>query len=365
MKISFNLIDTPDGGAGGGFNFRDSLSAHLKKSDNLVTNNLSDSDIDIICLISPLPNQSSNSYSFWDAIKYKYTKNPKVKIIHRVNYTGLTRNPIDFMLDEQFLYVNKHSDFTIFISNWIKEIQQKNGIGRDKFKVILNGADRKVFFKKTIYKDPKEVLSIVTHHWSDNKNKGYEIYKHLDKLMGQNDFKQDFTFSYIGNLDPIDFPNTHYLGPMNRNELAEKLRQFDIYITAADFEAAGMHHIEAACSGLPILFLENSSIKEYVEDFGESYTIDNLENKLYLMKENYNFYIKRMENYRNDDDLSFSGYESVFQELILDKEDIKISVADKFFIIFLPIIKTFHPLFFKKNFLLYWTRIKIFLKTFR
>ena len=77
MKISFNLIDTPDGGAGGGFNFRDSLSVHLKKSDNLVTNNLSDSDIDIICLISPLPNQSSNSYSFWDAIKYKYTKNPK------------------------------------------------------------------------------------------------------------------------------------------------------------------------------------------------------------------------------------------------------------------------------------------------
>ena len=162
--------------------------------------------------------------------------------------------------NKTWLGKNKFNDQSI--SNWIKEIQQKNGLGRDKFKVILNGADRKVFFKKTVYKDPKDVLSIVTHHWSDNKNKGYEIYKYLDKLMGQKNFRKDFTFSYIGNLDPSDFPNTHYLGPMNRNELAEKLRQFDIYITAADFEAAGMHHIEAACSGLPILFLENSSIKD-------------------------------------------------------------------------------------------------------
>ena len=363
MKISFNLLETPEGGAGGGFSFRDSLSLHLNRAGHEVTNNLEDKDIDIIFLISPLPSQSSNSYDFWGAIKYKYLRNPRVKIIHRVNYTGLTRNPPNRKLDKQLAYVNNFADFTTFISEWIKRIQQDNGIGLINYKVILNGADSEIFYKKKEYRNPKDQLSIVTHHWSDNKNKGYEIYKYLDTLMGQENIKSDFSFSYIGNLDPVDFPNTHYLGPMNRKELAKALRQYDIYITAADLEAAGMHHIEAGCSGLPILFLENSSIKEYVEDFGESYTLENLLDKLYLMKENYYSYVEKMQNYSNYEELSFSKYEAIINELNLNKKNIKITLSNKIFIIFLPLIKVFHPLFFTNNFLLYFSGLKmLFLK---
>ena len=48
---------------------------------------------------------------------------------------------------------------------------------------------------------PKK-LSVVTHHWSNNEKKGFDIYRKIDQLI--EDKMLDIDFTYIGRL-PDDF----------------------------------------------------------------------------------------------------------------------------------------------------------------
>ena len=70
-------------------------------------------------------------------------------------------------------------DFMIFNSYFIqdyylKRFEQSNIlVERDKYTVIINGCDQGIFINmnKTI----QTKVKIVTHHWSDNMNKGYQM----------------------------------------------------------------------------------------------------------------------------------------------------------------------------------------------
>ena len=56
------------------------------------------------------------------------------------------------------------------------------------------------------------------------------------------------------------------------NELGDELRKHDVYLTAARWEACGMHHIEGACCGLPVLFhKEGGGINETCKNYGVEY----------------------------------------------------------------------------------------------
>ena len=72
--------------------------------------------------------------------------------------------------------------------------------------IILNGSDKKTFHSKGYKKwDQSLPLKIVTHHWSNNLMKGFDVYKHVDKLLEKKKkWKGNFKFTYIGNL-PKDF----------------------------------------------------------------------------------------------------------------------------------------------------------------
>ena len=92
-------------------------------------------------------------------------------------------------------------------------------------------------------KDSK--LKIVTHHWGNNWNKGFNIYSKLDKLIGEIHYKDLIEFTFIGNTPKgFSFENTKLIGPLSGHELADAIKQNNLYLTASINEPSGNHHIE-------------------------------------------------------------------------------------------------------------------------
>ena len=51
--------------------------------------------------------------------------------------------------------------------------------------VILGGADEEIFnsVDKSRFRDGDK-FKVVTHHWGNNWNKGFDIYSKLDRMLG-------------------------------------------------------------------------------------------------------------------------------------------------------------------------------------
>ena len=104
----------------------------------------------------------------------------------------------------------------------------------DESKIICNGANKSIFSKfKKHFKNEK--FKIVTHHWSNHVNKGFEIYKLIDqKLNSDKDFNDKIEFTFIGNLPKnYNFTNTNLIKPLRNIELANEIRKNHAYITGS------------------------------------------------------------------------------------------------------------------------------------
>ena len=94
--------------------------------------------------------------------------------------------------------------------------------------------------------------------------KGFDVYKKLDELSEEVDWKGKIEFTYIGNLPKgFNFKNSRVINPLSGEKLAEQLVSHHIYITASNNEPAGMHHIEGALCGLPIIYKNSGALPEY------------------------------------------------------------------------------------------------------
>jgi hypothetical protein len=127
-------------------------------------------------------------------------------------------------------------------------------------------------------------MRIVTHHWSSNRQKGFDVYEKLDRLLAREPFKSYFEFTYIGNMPKgVRFANSTSKGPLYGEELASEIKKNHVYISASRHEGAGMHHIEGMMCGLPVLYIGSGALPEYCSPFGREFTLVNFEEKLFEM----------------------------------------------------------------------------------
>ncbi len=317
MKVSFN-IKFKQGPYGGGMQFANFLRNYLEKNNIEVVNNLKDKNINIIFHISPFLTESS-AYSFWDAYLYKI-KNPQTAIIHRINECD-ERKGTDFV-NKKLVLANKYSDYTVYIASWLKPLLEKAGIDPEKpWQVIHNGADQNIFNRQEKAFDFKQDrrLKLVTHHWGASYLKGHDIYKKIDDLLEKDNFKNKFELTFIGNYPAdINYKNVNLIEPLSGHDLAGELRKHDVYITASRNEPAGMHHIEGAMCGLPLLYINSGALPEYCSQYGLEFNENNLEEKLFEIYENYQHYLSKIENYKFTAELMAERYMKLFQD-VFDK----------------------------------------------
>lgn len=301
MKISINS-QFLEGPYGGGMQFANFMREYLRERGHTVVNDLKSNDIDIILHVNPFPKLTpkASAYSYLDAYKYK-RKHPKAVIIERVNECDERKgtNYVNRLLVE----AAKHSDFVVFIASWLRPLLLKVGLPEKMpYKVIKNGADQKIFnIDGKEFWNGKDKLKVVTHHWSDNPKKGHRLYQQIDNLLEDERFNSMFEFTYIGRMPKgAEYRNSKVLEPISGKELADELKRHHIYITASENEPAGMHHIEGALCGLPLLYINSGALPEYCGDYGLEFNEVNLPDKLIEMKERYEEFRDKISKYPNN-----------------------------------------------------------------
>ncbi len=321
MKVSLNT-NFIEGPFGGGMQFANFLKSYLLSKNVKVINHLKDADIDVILHINPFPFlMQSSSYSFFDAYAYKL-KHPKVAIIQRINECD-ERKGTNYMNQLQ-IKASRYSDYVVFIASWLIPLYIKQGFNSQKQnRVILNGADTSVFnqLNKIDYKEGDK-LRIVTHHWGASYLKGHDIYEKLDKLLDKKEFNSKFEFTYIGNLPSnVQYKNTKVLKPMNGIKLASELKKHHIYLTASRNEPAGMHHIEGALCGLPLLYINSGALSEYCDNFGVCFEEYNFEEKLLQMGNEFHFWKNEILKYDKTAKKMANEYFSLFIKLFKERRN--------------------------------------------
>jgi len=234
---------------GGGSHFATGFFDFLTSKGIQCTNQY-ERDVDVILMFDPRDEEGFADVN--SLIQYKSflrSQGSNVKVIHRINDSDVPRGT-NFLVDLNIRSNRAIADKTIFISEWIRDHYEQKGFDRAS-RVITNGCNTQ-WFKRDQREDSSTPVRVVTHHWSDNYNKGFDTYIALDKALSD---RKDIEFTYIGRYYSGYTPvNTKVIAPMYGSSLGQELARHDVYVTAARWEACGMHHIEAAACGLPVAY---------------------------------------------------------------------------------------------------------------
>jgi glycosyltransferase involved in cell wall biosynthesis len=210
-------------------------------------------DIDLIVLIDPRPDLQNKSFGMEDIKKIKQ-ENPEIKILHRINECD-QRKATSFM-DPLLAEANRIADHTVFISEWLRDYHAERWFNiKRPHSVIYNGADPRIFHPIGTESYSGSVpFRLVTHHWSDNPMKGFPVYQQVDEMIEKGELS-DTELWVIGRWpDSIKWKVAKTLPPTHGRDLADKLRSCHAYLTASLWEPCGMHHVEGAQCGLPLIY---------------------------------------------------------------------------------------------------------------
>jgi hypothetical protein len=321
MKVSLGMNLQP-GPWGGGNQFGHTLTNYLRSKGIKVSFDLQTPDLDIILVTEPRSNLQISAYSDKEVGKYIFQKNSRAIVIHRINECDERKGTIGVNL--RLMQANAYADFTVFISSWLCQLFLEQGLKTPDSRVILNGANTDIFNDQGyISWNGSNKLKLVTHHWGAGYLKGFDIYEQLDKMMAQPPFRDKVEFTYIGNIPSnVNFTHTRLVPPQSGAELATSIRSQHVYLTASQNEPAGMHHIEGAMCGLPLLYRESGALPEYCQGFGVSFTAENFEQKLQEMIATYDHWAARMRDYPHTAERMCENYYKLFLELLERRDEI-------------------------------------------
>ena len=313
VSISSKIVDGP---YGGGNLFVKNLKNYLLSEGHSVVHSLKDKDIDIILIINPLLDSATFTYSHFDALYYSNFININSRIIQRINECDERKNTN--YVNKQIIDSSKYADFRVFVSNWLQNLYFGKGVDKENSLVIMSGSDNSIFYPDIKdYNFDESKVKLVTHHWSNHWNKGFEIFNKLDLLLDNPNLNSIFSFTFIGNVNKSsNFKNILVKPPMDGAELAIELRKYDGYLTASINEPSGNHHIEAAQCGLPIMYLNSGGLPEYCDGYGVVFSKKNFEEKLYEFIEKIDLYKVKVQQYPFNSTKMCQQYLSLFYKAL-------------------------------------------------
>ena len=197
------------------------------------------------------------SFGFEEVARLK-KQYPETPCIQRINDNDLRKEST--AMNDFLARSNEVADHTVFVSEWLRDHHAERWFDRSKaHSVITPGADARFFHPlgANTYNVSKP-LRLVTHHWSDNWNKGFDIYQKIDEVIAKQNLK-NFELWVIGRWpQEIQWKTARTFGPASGNELASLLRQCHGYVSASRYEPGAMHVAEGLQCGLPLLYHRDS-----------------------------------------------------------------------------------------------------------
>lgn len=321
MKVALGH-QVHDGPWGGGNQFARALADALTAAGHQVVFDLKDGDIDIILVTDPRFRNPVACFTHGHAFRYLLLKNRRAIVVHRINECDERKNTHG--MNWRLRLANYCADHTVFIASWLKDLAVWHAGDGRSHSVILNGGDRTVFNDAghTDW-DGSEPLKLVTHHWGGNWLKGFDVYQALDRMLADPAWHDRIEFTYIGNVpDGFTFENATHLQPLSGHALADQLRRHHVYITGSVNEPGGMHHIEGALCGLPLLYRNSGALPEYGRGFGLMFEDADFVPALEAMMNRYGEFRAALKTYPYTAERMCGQYIGLFEELLARRDDI-------------------------------------------
>jgi glycosyltransferase involved in cell wall biosynthesis len=255
---------------GGSSPFVSQLEQALRRRGYSVAYSLRDRP-DVAIIIDPRDDLPRKGFGMDELRDYKQ-RQPQTQVIHRINECD-QRKGTKFM-DSLLKEANSLADHTVFISQWLRDYFVERWFDPARpHSVIYNGASPSHFHPIGASAHKRgEPWRVVTHHWSDNPLKGFDVYESFDELIASGAL-QNVEFWVIGRWpQSIQWKAAKTFGPQRGPRLGNLLRQCHLYLTASRWEPCGMHHVEGAQCGLPLLYHQDGGgIVEAGEKYGVAF----------------------------------------------------------------------------------------------
>lgn len=312
IAISMRPVAGPWGGSSV---FVHQLAACLRRRGCHVQYHLSPS-VDVIVMIDPREELESKAFGPAAIRDFKH-QHPRVQILHRINECDQRKNSsfMDKLLEE----ANRDAHYTVFISEWLRDYFAARWFDPSRpHSVIYNGADPAIFHpigQQTF--TPGTPFRISTHHWSDNPMKGFPVYEQVDHLIADGSLS-GVELWIIGRWPAsLKWKSARTFPPASGHQLAALLRQCHAHITASLWEPCGMHHVEAAQCGLPMVYHEDGGgIVEAGLRYGIGFKTDPAA-AILALRNNYATYHQQVLSRAPDGDTMVMAYANVIRQLVL------------------------------------------------
>ncbi len=288
---------------GGGNQFMLALrKALLKRGVNVRENELSE-NIDAFIL---------NSIHFDVERFLEFSQKHKLNVIHRIDGPIYLIRGYDREKDELCYQLNaQFASATVLQSAWCYQHIIKMGYQPLRPAVIHNAVDSEIFHPigRAPF-DANRKIRLISSSWSNNPRKGGPIYKWIEQHLDWDRYE----YTFVGNASE-EFTHAKHIPPVSSEELAEILRQHDIYITASKNDPCSNALIEAMACGLPALYLNDGGHPELVGYGGLPFeTESEILPQLDKLSENYHMY-KNLVAVSNMDEVA-DEYLTVIREVV-------------------------------------------------
>jgi len=272
--------------------------------------------VDMIVLVDPRLGEYK-PFGLDEIARYK-ERHPDTRVLHRVNECD-QRKGTDFM-DELLSQANELADFTVFISEWLRDYHAARWFdGARPNAVVYNGADPAVFHPLGGARYAAgDRFRIVTHHWSHHVLKGFDAYREIDALIASRALP-GVELWVIGNWpSDIRWRAAHTFTPTHGHDLAARLRRCHAYVTASLWEPCGMHHVEGAQCGLPLLYHEDGGgIVEAGRRYGLGFR-DDAKSAILSMRDGIGAYRRRLFDNMPSGDRMALQYAEIVQGVLCE-----------------------------------------------
>jgi glycosyltransferase involved in cell wall biosynthesis len=277
------LFEFKEGPWGGGNQFLKSLRKYLYSMDAY------DENVETAQAIL------FNSHQCIGKVAKARLNHPEKTFIHRIDGPIRLYNQTNDKRDNVVFAANRYlADATVFQSTWSQQQNHRLGLHQKAFETIIPNAPESTIFNRRENKpfSTSRRTRLIATSWSPNWKKGFDVYQWLDENLDFNKYEMVF----VGK-SPVRFNNIKTIPPLSSEDVAEKLKESDIFIFASPIEACSNSLLEALHCGLPAIGPNQSSTPEIIAGGGETFSKPTeIPDLLEKIKKNYHRYQTNIGN---------------------------------------------------------------------
>jgi len=236
---------------GGGSQFLRALTGELERRDLTVELNR---------ISGKTPACLYNSFNF-DFRRLRRFARAGCRMVHRVDGPIGVYRGFDDGTDRRILEINRDlAEVTVFQSQFSLEKHLELGLELREPVVIPNAVDPAIFHRPERL-DPLDDrrVRLVATSWSDNPNKGANVFSWLDRNLDWGRYE----LTFVGR-SPVAFEHIRVVGPASSDRVAACLREADVYVAASRNDPCSNALLEALACGCAAAYLESGGHPELV-----------------------------------------------------------------------------------------------------